>query len=178
MNRPRDPTGEQHPLTASGPTPVTPFPSSLQLRSGVTYHVRLGAINEAGLTTRDVGTTFTTLPGGEPTFTFDPNPTVGYTTVKASGTVTRGLGFENEKLYAVFEYAEAGTGNFCGECGTFMQVPPGTGPQNVSYEFTGLNPDTEYEFRMHARRQRRRLRPARVPGPTRPSPPDISRNQP
>ncbi len=144
------PNGEQHGLTASGPTPVTPFPSSLDLTSGVTYHVRLGARNEAGLTTRDVGTTLTTLPGGEPTFNFDPNPTVGYTTVKALGTVTRGLGFGNEKVYAVFEYAEAGTGNFCGECGTTMQVPPGSGPQNVSYEFTGLNPDTEYEFRMHA----------------------------
>ncbi len=134
------------PLTTTAPTPVT---ATMSLKSGVTYHLRLGAENSAGLTTRDVGTTFTTTPGGEPSFTFDTNPSASYTTAKVSGTVTHGLGFENERLSAVFEYAEAGTGNFCEGCSGSMLTPSGAGPKTVFYEFTGLNPDTEYEFRMH-----------------------------
>ena len=128
------------------PTPVSADLTGL--RSGVTYHLRLVAENAGGTVAKDAADTFTTVPGGDPTFSIDPNPVVGYTTLKVFGTGAYGLGAEDEPLQYVFEVAEAGTENWSGCCGSLQTVPHQVGPQNLSYEFTGLHPGTEYKYRL------------------------------
>jgi hypothetical protein len=127
----------------SGPTSVT---ADLKgLKSGVEYHLRLAAENSSGTATKEAASTFTTTPGGDPTITLDP-PIPGYTKVRINGTASRGLGFKDSELVVVYESAEAGTGNFSG--GNFKYLPMGPGPHAFSFDFTGLNENTEYEFRV------------------------------
>ena len=52
-----------HPLTNSGPTPVT---ATLNLSFRSHYHLRLAAENGGGVTYKELPHTFTTLPGGDP----------------------------------------------------------------------------------------------------------------
>jgi hypothetical protein len=145
---PRDGYNNMHPLTNTGPTPVT---AKLHLASGVEYHVRLNAENGGGPDTKTAPSTFTTLPGGEPTFSIDPNPIAGYTTINLLGHVTYGLGAENEEIVYEFEFAEVGTENWTGCCQYGRGVPHGTGPQPISFEYTrdyGIKPSTEYKYRI------------------------------
>jgi hypothetical protein len=137
---------ETGPITDSGPTTVNAILA--HLKSGVEYHLRLAAENSSGAETKDAANTFTTTPGGEPTGTLDPSPIAGYTNVRLSGTAARGLGFGNSELYAIFQYAEAGTENFCCGNAAYVQLPPGSGPKTFNFVVRGLNQDTEYEFRM------------------------------
>ncbi len=143
---PGNPYGEFDPIMTPGPLTVTRTID--YFKSGATYHYRLTVENAGGTVTKEATNTFTTIPGGDPTLTLDPNPTAEYTTAHVSGTVTRGLGYPDERLSAGFYIAEAGTENF--NEGNFynMEVPPGTGPQDVFYDFKNLNPNTEYEFRI------------------------------
>ncbi len=146
-----DDTGEQYPLTTAGPTPITPF--QLGFKSGETYHVRLGAQNAGGLTTKDFPSTVTTLPGGESTYSIDEaKAVVGYTTFEVFGTVKRGLGTQpDESIGYNFEFAEVGTENWANVCCYNQKaVPTGSGPQTIFYKFNkefGVTPDTEYKYR-------------------------------
>ena len=136
------PCGET-PLTS--PTPVT---ASLNgLKSGATYHLRLVAENAGGSDAKEANT-FTTIPGGDPTFSIDPNSDVGYATLKVFGTGAYGIGGEDRGVQYVFEVAEVGTENWTECCGSLQTVPHEPGPGNLSYTFTGLNPDTEYKYRL------------------------------
>ena len=148
----------ENPITASsvdgeGKEEVGAELSGLLSRSGVTYHLRLLAENGGGLDAKDAADTFTTLPGGESSAVIDA-PVVGYTTAHVSGSITRGVLDEGVPLNPFFEYAEAGTGNWSGPGGERLLggVPSGPGPFSVSYEFTGLTPGTEYEFRLNYQR--------------------------
>jgi hypothetical protein len=139
-------------IKADDPTPTEVNAELTGLKSGVKYHLRLAAENSGGTEIKEATNTFTTLPGGDPTFTLDPSPTAGYTTVELTGTVTRGLG-EDKYIAAMFEIAEVGT-EFPSGNGPFVEtpyyaiIPHGSGSKNFSYKFTGLNPGTEYKFRM------------------------------
>ena len=145
---PRDGYNNMHPLTTTGPTPVT---ATLHLKSAVEYHVRLNAENGGGPETKTAPSTFTTLPGGEPTFSIDPNPVAGYTTIGLLGHVTYGLGAEDEEINYEFEFAEVGTENWNGCCQSAKGTPHGPGPQPISFEYTkdyGIKPNTEYKYRI------------------------------
>ncbi len=149
---PFDEFGMQHPITTSGPTPVTARLGGL--RSGVTYHLRLGAENGSGLTTKDIPGTITTLPGGDLTYSIEPAKAIaGYTTIKLFGSVKYGLGpeAEAEEIAYSFEFAEVGTENWSGCCASQQAVPRGPGTKSVSQEFTkeyGIQPNTEYKYRL------------------------------
>jgi hypothetical protein len=139
----------ENPLTAASSTGPTTVEAKLtELKSGGTYHLRLLAESTGGSAAKAAPDTFTTVPGGEPTFSIAPDPIVGYTTLKVFGTGAYGLGAKDEPLQYVFEVAEVGTENWSGCCATLQLVPHETGPQNLSYEFTGLDPDTEYKYRL------------------------------
>jgi hypothetical protein len=137
----------ENPITAAGPTSVTAQLANLS--SGVTYHLRLVAENGGGTVTKTADNTFTTTPGGDPSYTIQP-PIMGYTTAQVSGILTPGAEFENIQLESFFEYAEVGTENWSGPGGDggFEQVPVGLGPHGMSHEIHHLTPDTEYKFRI------------------------------
>jgi hypothetical protein len=145
---------DQQTLKTPGPTVVTSTSQVPRLKSGVTYHYRLTAVNAAGTDTKTTASTFTTLAGGEPTLATDPNPVVGYTTVELFGTVDRGLGADDEYMGFGFQIAEVGTENWSGYEPRLQPLPKGPGLHNVSVEHTGLrgearpNPGTEYKYRL------------------------------
>jgi hypothetical protein len=80
-----------------------------------------------------------------PAVSIDPFPTTGYTSAQVSGTVnTHG---EEATIYA--EYATEPTGSF--HYVSIQSIPAGaSGPTAVSGEVTGLQPGTDYYFRLDA----------------------------
>ncbi len=139
---------DKDPVKSSDPTPTAVKANLTGLKSGATYHLRLAAENAGGTATKEAASTFTTIPGGEPSLTIDPNPIPGSTKVRLTGTAARGLGFSKDSdLVVVYEYAEAGTESFCCGDGYYEYLPPGPGPKSLSFDVPNLNPDTEYEFR-------------------------------
>jgi hypothetical protein len=154
---PYDGYSVMHPITVAGPTPVT---ATINLRSGATYHVRINAEDGGGPANKDLPSTFTTLPGGEPKLTLEPAKTIaGYDTLEFFGSVEYGLGAEDEEIAYAFEIAEVGTENWSGCCGTFQVAPHGPNPQPLHYLNTGFRagccelrpaPDTEYKYRLVA----------------------------
>jgi hypothetical protein len=79
-----------------------------------------------------------------PTVTIDPNPTVGITAVKGTGTIeTFDTGAE---IYLEYTTDPLGAWNE-----VFLEtVGPGTGLQTVNYQLTGLTAETEYHVRLDA----------------------------
>jgi hypothetical protein len=125
------------------------------LLSGATYHLRLVAENSGGTVGKEVLDTFTTIPGADTVATIDPNPAVGYTTAQVSGTITPGELEKDQFHQWYFQYTEVGTEEWGGEAGIGsagsgggIPDPGSTDPIHVSFELTGLKPDTEYEFRL------------------------------
>ena len=80
-----------------------------------------------------------------PTVTIDPTVTTGYTTAEVSGEVDP----KGEEVNVYAEYRMAGTDGAWREY--FVQtIAAGVGPTVVEAEITGLEPSTEYEFRLNA----------------------------
>ena len=114
-----------------------------------TWHFRLAAENAGGVDTKDATGTFTTLPAELPVVTIDPVEGGTYTTAHVSGTVEID---DPGQTYAL-PYVEVSTDGGATWPGGFSGERPsvsGSGPQIVEKNFTGLQPNTTYTFRVKA----------------------------
>jgi WD40-like Beta Propeller Repeat len=158
---PENSSGGYTPISKTGISVVTKESLAPQLKSGVTYHYRLTAENAVGRESKTAASTFTTLPGGDPTFTIEPNPIVGYTSVELFGTADRGLGGDNDAQQFTFEFAKVGTEDWSGIVAGYREISKGPGLHHFSIELNNehlccgqaLSPGTEYKYRLVVERQ-------------------------
>lgn len=133
-------TAAQSPVSGNAGTTVSSDITGLT--SGVTYHVRIKAVNSLG-TTYGEDLTFTTL-GQSPTAI-----TQAATNLSSSGATLNGTVNPNGSSTTVtFEY---GTTTSYGQTATATQSPvTGSASSNVNAIITGLTQSTTYHFRIKA----------------------------
>jgi hypothetical protein len=132
-----EPCRGENPIETTGPTTVTA--ELVGVVPSTTYHLRLAAENFGGTAIKEAPT-FTTLPPEKPTVTINPVASGTYTTAKVSGTV---LG--NPAYLLSYAEIEISTDNVHWEIFYVnIEGPAGT----VEHEFTGLQPNTTYFFRI------------------------------
>ena len=112
-------------------------------KPATTWHLRLTAENEGGVDTKDAVSTFTTLPADNPSLTIDPVASGTYTTAHVSGTITITAG--HPATYIEFGIS---TDNVNWNYVTIPNINSGDGTYNIARDFTGLQPNTTYFFRI------------------------------
>jgi phosphodiesterase/alkaline phosphatase D-like protein len=126
----------------SGTGPVSVSASATGLDPNTTYHFRIAATN-AGGTSKGTDETFSTSPSPPSVLTREATE-VGRTSARLNGTV----GPEGTSTDCHFEYWSAGHAATNVPC----SPPPGSGtsPVEVSAQVTGLEPNSEYHYRVVA----------------------------
>jgi hypothetical protein len=122
------------------------------LKPETTYHLRLAASNEGGVDAKEAANTFTTLEAEKPIVTIDPVAGGTYTTAHVSGTVDVDDPGRTSQYLAAFEVSTDGGAswdNFISAVnkGAFATIEH-PGPNVVEHDFTGLQPNTPYTFRI------------------------------
>jgi len=132
-------TATQSPVTGTTETAVNY--ALIDLVPNTTYHFRVNGVNTAG-TTNGTDMTFTTL-AAVPTAT-----TTAATGITTSGATLNGsVNANNASTVVTFEY---GLTTSYGTSVTATQSPvTGTSATAVSYDLTGLVPNTTYHFRVN-----------------------------
>ena len=135
----------QNPIEVGGQKPIS---AELGLSADTTYHYRLTAENQGGSDTMVAANTFTTPAPELPTVTIDPVAGGTFTTAHVSGTVTIADG--HTAAPAAFEISTDGGATWSPFLNNEVPTPEGVGPHVVEKNYTGLQPNTSYSFRLSA----------------------------
>lgn len=135
----------QSPVEAAGQTTVS---AELGLDADTTYHYRLTAENQGGSDTMVATQTFTTPAPELPTITIKPIAGGTYTTAHVSGTLEVS-GSDDRTIRPYFEVSSDGGASWDPfEAPTFSVGDADGQPYPVQHDYTGLQPNTTYTFRI------------------------------
>ncbi len=119
------------------------------LKPATIYHLRLAAQNGGGTDTKEAAGTFTTTPAELPVVTIDPVEGGTYTTAHVTGTVDIDDPGHNS-AYVAIEISEDGGQTWPGFNASEVGGANHAGVNVVERNFTGLQPDATYTFRIKA----------------------------